>query len=159
MTYDERLVLIKEWFVRDIASRFSTPNGIDPKIAASDTIEAVNSYIPASVTHETMGQLLASITRELARSARSRTLPTVRDFIAATSDAAQKRTDARTITTRTETIPPYLRITVARIRAGDAISDTWLRGSMREELLSMTDITEKDLEPYEKYLASAAHKQ
>lgn len=159
MTYEERIVIIKEWFVRDIATRFSTPSGIDPKIAASDTIEAVNSYIPTSVTPEAMGQLLASITKELARSARSRTLPTVRDFISAASDASQKRTAALTVTSEPETMSPYLRVTVARIRAGEAISDTWLRGTMRAELLSTTDITEKDLEPYEKYLALAAYKQ
>jgi hypothetical protein len=84
MNYDQRINYLKNWFGSDILSRFNMPKELDQKIIAMDTIEAVNRNIPNGVDKERMGQLVASITKELAQSATSRTLPSIKAFVDAT---------------------------------------------------------------------------
>lgn len=150
MNYDQRISFLKNWFGADILSRFNMPRDLDPKIIAGDTIEAVNSNIPNSIDKERMGQLVASITKELAQSATSRTLPSIKAFIDATRSASKKLREARTEATHSPVGLDTLKITEARIRAGEAISDTFLRGTMREILIAKTSITDADLAAYER---------
>ena len=149
MNYDQRISYLKNWFGNDILSRFNMPRDLDQKIIAMDTIEAVNNNIPSDVTPERLGQLVASITKELAQSATSRTLPSIKLFIDATRSASKRLREARTEATHSSVGLDTLKITEARIRAGEAISDTFLRGTMREMLIAKTSITDADLAPYE----------
>ena len=80
MTYEERIEVIKAWFLSDIAPRFTNPSGVDPKITAKDTIEGVNSAIPSKLTPEMLSFILNKTTSEIVRTAKTRTLPIVRDF-------------------------------------------------------------------------------
>jgi len=65
------------------------PRDVDPKIAAMDVIEAINGNLPSPLTEERIGILLASITREVSRSAKSRTLPTAKEFVDAVKALTQ----------------------------------------------------------------------
>jgi len=131
------------------------PRDVDPKIAAMDVIEAINGNLPSPITEERIGGLLASITREVARSAKSRTLPTAKEFV----DAVRALTQSGQIATHSASNDSWridpLEITIKRIRAGDSICETWLKGPKREQLLR--HVNESDLRPYDVYIA--AHMQ
>lgn len=159
MTYDERITVIKKWFKESITTRFSLPSGIEPAIVFNDTVEAVNSQVPNSITLDKINIILASVTKEISRSAKSRTLPIVKEFVDATKMASVRLSVATQGTSVTSYDHDTYRIAEARIRKGEKISELFLRGTMRDKLLEITSITAKDLEPYEKYLAYAAHKQ
>lgn len=155
MNYDERIAHIKDWFKSDITVRFTMPRDIDPKIAANDVIEAINSNLPSPITPERIGNLLASITREVSRSAKSRTLPTAKEFV----DAVRALTQSGQIATQSSDKEAWhtdpLQITIKRIRAGQPFCESWLKGKKREELLR--HVTSAELEPYDLYMA--AHMQ
>ncbi len=156
MNYDQRISYLKNWLGTDILSRFNMPRDLDQKIIAMDTIEAVNRNLPSPINKERMGQLVALITKELTQSAQTRTLPNVKAFIEATRFAT-RGTAAETALTPSVGRDTY-KINEARIRAGEAIPDTFLRGTMREQLIARTSITDADLAPYES-VDYTAHKQ
>ena len=156
MNYNQRIAYLKNWFGTDILSRFNMPRDLDHKIIAMDTIDAVNGNLPGNIDKERMGQLVALMTKELSQSATSRTLPSIKAFIDAARSAMKRQGAARTGPSRSEVSIDTLKITEARIRAGESISDTFLRGTMRASLIANTSITDEDLEPY---VDTAAHKQ
>lgn len=128
------------------------PRDVDPKIAAMDVIEAINGNLPSPLTEERIGTLLASITKEVSRSAKSRTLPTAKEFV----DAVKALTQSGQIAPRSSTegawrIDP-LQIALKHIRAGEPLCASWLKGSKRKELLRHINVS--DLEPYDLYLAA-----
>lgn len=157
MNYDERISHLKEWLKTDILTRFNMPRDLDPKIVAMDLIEAINRNLPSSTTPELMSHLLASIAKEVAQSARSRTLPPIKDFLDAARNASRSGVAPHTEPSHTS-LDPYA-MAAQRIRSGQAVSDTYLKGPSREKLKQKTGITDLELEPYDMMLHSAAHKQ
>lgn len=155
MDYNQRVSHISNWFKADIITRFGMPRDVDPKVAAVDVIEAINANIPSPISAEQIGNLLASITKEVSRSAKSRTLPTVKEFI----DATRASTQSRQIATHSANSGSWhidpLAIAVKRVRAGEAICESWLREPRRKELLK--HVPEERLQKYDLYIA--AHKQ
>jgi len=102
-----------------------------------------------------MGNLLASITKEVARSAKSRTLPTIKEFVDAARVSAQSgQTASHSANSDGWRIDP-LEITVKRVREGQAICQSWLSGIRRTELLK--HVSEDQLQKYDLYIA--AHTQ
>ena len=155
MNYDQRMAIISNWFKADIVPRFNMPRDVDPRISATDVMEAVNSNIPSPTTPERMGNLLASITKEVARSAKSRTLPTIKEFVDAARVSAQSgQTASHSANSDGWRIDP-LEITVKRVRAGESICQSWLSGIRRTELLK--HVSEDQLRKYDLYIA--AHTQ
>ena len=155
MNYDQRIASITNWFRAEITIRFNMPRDVDPKIAAMDVIEAINGNLPSPLTEERIGTLLASITREVSRSAKSRTLPTAKEFV----DAVRTLTQSGQIAPRSSTEEAWridpLQIALKRIRAGEPLCESWLNGGKREQLLRHINVG--DLEPYDLYMA--AHTQ
>lgn len=155
MDYNQRISLITNWFKSDMIVRFNMPKDIDPKVAALDVIEAINSNMPSHFDSERIGNFLASITKEVSRSAKSRTLPTPKDFV----DAARASTQTQQISTHSglnetgDTDP--VKLIAAKVRAGEPIGDGWLFGERRQKLLKL--VSESQLERYDLYIA--AHKQ
>ena len=163
MNYDQRIAIIKSWFKSDITSRFNMPRDLEPVVVALDAVEAVNSHIFSGCNEQQLSQVVAFITKDLVQTAKSRTLPTVKEFAEAASRASERMRatlSAMNPRPRGDTpANPNLLITEARIKRGDVISDLYLRGTMREELLEHTSITAEDLIPYEKTLAYTAYSQ
>lgn len=155
MNYDERIAHIKTWFQSDITVRFNMPRDVDPKIAAMDVIDAINGNLPSPLTQERIGTLLSSITKEVSRSAKSRTLPTAKEFV----DAVRTLTQSGQIATHSASNDTWridpLHIAIKRVRAGESICESWLRGDNRKRLLG--HVNESDLAPYDVYIA--AHTQ
>jgi hypothetical protein len=157
MDYSQRITHIKSWFKSEVTKRFSMPKDLDAVTVATDAIEAVNSNLPSNLTPALLTLLLEKTLKDAMRNARSRTLPLPKDFAESAGRASKDAgaslsapsSDAKGIDT--------FKVTEGRIRAGQAISDIFLRGTMRKLLLENTSITESDLVPYE--LAIAAHKQ
>lgn len=156
MDYDERIALVTNWFKAEIAVRFSMPNAIDPKVAATDVIEAVNSQLPSQLNKERIGNLLASITREVARSAKSRTLPPTKEFIDAARATVEAHLKASTMPTLPEENNSPARRVAALIRRGEPVGEHWFKGSMRQQLRD-AGVTDDEMHPYDLYIA--AHMQ
>jgi hypothetical protein len=120
-----------------------------------DVIEAINANLPSPLSAEQIGNLLASITKEVSRSAKSRTLPTIKEFI----DAARASSQSRQIATHSADSASWridpLQIAVKRVRAGESLCESWLHGPKRKQLLE--HVTEDQLQKYDLYIA--AHKQ
>lgn len=155
MDYNQRISHISNWFKSDIIVRFNMPRDVDPKIAAVDAIEAINANLPSPISAEQIGNLLASITKEVSRSAKSRTLPTVKEFVDAARASAQSRQIATHSADSTSWRIDPLQIAVKRVRAGDALCESWLHGVRRKQLLE--HVSEDQLRKYDLYIA--AHKQ
>ncbi len=157
MTYEQRIAQITMWFRDEIATRFTMPNGVDPKVTVNDTVEAINAYIPSHLKPEQIGNLLASVTREVARSAKSRTLPTAKEFIDATKHSGMAyQLQQGTIQIDTNKIDP-LKLAAHRIKTKQPVAEDWLRGNRRELLIRHGNVTEEELRPYDLYIA--AHMQ
>jgi len=155
MDYNHRIAIITDWFKSDMIVRFNMPRDIDPKIAAIDVIEAINSNMPSHLNGEQIGNFLAAITKEVSRSAKSRTLPTAKEFLEAARASSQThQISTHSAPTSLDYTDP-LKIAVARIRAGNPVADSWLFGVRRKQILQ--HVSESDLEKYDLYIA--AHMQ
>jgi hypothetical protein len=157
MTYEQRIEFLKDWFKTNIVTRFNMPRDLDPTIVAMDVIEAINRNIPSNATHERMSSLVAPIAKEITQSARTRTLPSVKEFIEAMNAGRQSHGQAHTDDVTTE-VDMY-QLSAKRILRGCAVSDLYLRDPHRKKLIDEYDLTEKDFEPYDQWLATTAHKQ
>ena len=156
MNYEQRMDYIRNWFRNDMLTRFTPPTGGDPKSLANDTIEAVNSNIPSNLNKEQMDNILSSLTKDIVHSARSRTLPVVKDFVTSTRKATQSLRESAGVALHSDWSLDLFELTARRVRAGEAIAEAFLYGRQREELKKRTGITDADLE---KYIAPAAHTQ
>ena len=156
MNYEQRITVIKDWFRNDMLTRFTPPTGADPKAIATDTIEAVNNNIPSTINQEQMNNILSSLTKDIVHSAKSRTLPIVKDFIASTRKCTQAHREGGRIGIKEEwSLDPFT-TAARRIRAGEAVSEAFLYGRQKEELKRRTGINEGDIQ---KYLDPTAHTQ
>lgn len=156
MNYDQRMNYILNWFRNDMLTRFTPPTGTDGKALAHDIIEAVNTNIPSNLSQEQMNNILSSITKDIVQSARSRTVPIVKDFIASTRKATQTYRESAGAPLGSDWSLDTFEVAARRIRAGEAVSEAFLYGRQRDELMRRTGITKTDLE---KYIAPAAHTQ
>ena len=157
MNYEERMTILKEWFKTDMMSRFAMPRDLDPKVVAMDVIESINRNIPSGLNKQQMGSLVASITKEITQSARTRTLPSVKEFMDALKNTPETRSQPRTVQS-THQMDDYA-LSAQRIRQQSAVSDMYLRDPHRKKLIEEYNITYEDLAPYDKWLAMTAHKQ
>lgn len=144
MTFDERMARVKAWMKSDVLARFSPPRGVDPAIAAKDVAEAVNRSIAGHLGPDAFDAMLTKILAEVVKQARGRTLPTVRDF----TEAARACADSKPATPGTGRIVNLYALTERKIRAGEPVSDRWLKEPGRSELLANTSLTDTDLAPY-----------
>ena len=156
MNYDQRIDYILNWFRDNILTRFTPPTGTNAKTLANDIVEAVNSNIPSNLTKEQMDNILSSLTKDIVHSARSRTLPVTKDFIASTRNASQKLRESAGAALDSSWSLDLFQITARRVRANEPIAEAFLFGRQREELKARTGITDADLE---KYIDPTAHKQ
>ena len=156
MNYDQRIDYILNWFRDNILTRFTPPTGTNAKTLANDIVEAVNSNIPSNLTKEQMDNILSSLTKDIVHSARSRTLPVTKDFIASTRNASQRLRESAGAALDSSWSLDLFQITARRVRANEPIAEAFLFGRQREELKARTGITDADLE---KYIDPTAHKQ
>lgn len=155
LNFEKRLAAIKAWIKADIFTRFKPAQGVDLVVSLTDVAEAVNRHLPARVDDVIMPGLLEKVRQHVVDNAISRTLPPVRDFIAATRAACKTRGEpAGEAFEGSAYLTGYKHVELL-IRAGKPIPDTYLRNTMRKELLEHTSITDQDLYPYEQSLARA----
>ena len=157
MNYDQRIQFLKDWFGSDMLSRFNMPRDLDPKIVAMDVIETINRNIPNDTNKQRMSSLVASITKEVTQSAKTRTLPSVKEFMDAVRIATQSGRAPRSVQT-TAQFDDY-QLNADRIRQRAAVSDMYLRNPHRKKLIQEYHLTEEDFHPYDKWVEHTAHKQ
>lgn len=154
MTYEQRMAVLNAWLRAELAPRFTMPRDLDPKVVATDVLEAINSHLPARLTEDQVRGFLSTILKDITRNAKSRTLPTTKEFIDATRGAVETlKAMAATPLADTPSIDPVA-LTAKRVRAREPIGDMWLRGSLRQLLMAKTGITNEDLAPYDLYIAA-----
>jgi len=157
MNYDERISFLKEWFKSDIARRFNMPRDLEPTVVAMDIIEAINRNLPSKVTKERMSSLVAPIAKEVTQSAKTRTVPSVKEFMDAMSKVSKSHAEPHTDTS--DDLPDPYQLNANRIRSGGAVGELYLRGKHRKKLIEEYHITEEELQPYDEWVANTAHKQ
>jgi len=155
MNYDARISLLKAWFKEQIVTRFNMPRDLDPKIVALDIIEAINRNIPSQTDEEQMRNLVASIAKEVAQSAKTRTVPSVKEFIEATRNVHRSDTEPRSVGSNDFMDPTH--INAQRVRSGEPVSDYYISGKGRQLLIRHAGLNEGDFHNYD--LAIAAHMQ
>lgn len=145
MNYEMRMSAVKQWLKTDILPRFSAPNNVDKATAANDVAEAVNSNIPRVSNMDQFNTHLEGVRKHIIGNARSRTLPVPKDFI----EACRETTKSKATSSQHHTYKacPY-KITENRVKAGEAISSTWLTDRMIDDLIANTNLTMEDLKPY-----------
>lgn len=157
MNYDQRISFLKEWFKTDMLSRFAMPRDLDPKIVAMDVIDTLNRNIPSPINKDQLTTIVASITREVTQTSRTRTLPSVKEFRDAIKNTPESRGAPRSVQSTFE-MDDY-QLAASRILQGGAVSDMYLRNPHRKKLIEKYNITDEDLEPYDRWLATAASMQ
>ena len=157
VNYDQRISFLKEWFKSDIVTRFNMPRDLDPTIVAMDVIDALNRNLPNQITQERMSHLVATTAKEVTQSAKTRTLPSVKEFTDGLRTAM--RGDTRGATGPTRYVADHYAINAKRIAQCQAVPDMYLRDPHRKRLIKEHGLSEQDFEPYQHYLASTAHKQ
>ena len=157
MNYDQRMLFLKQWFKSDIVSRFNMPRDLDPTIVAMDVIEAINRNLPSPINRERMSHLVAITAKEVTQSAKTRTLPSVKEF----TDGLRMsmRVDGSRATAPTQYLADPHSINAKRIAQEQPVPDMYLRDPHKAKLIKEHGLTERNFEPYQGHLANAAHKQ
>lgn len=148
MKYEDRIAIVRAWFKDEITKRYTMPSGLDATTVATDIIESINNNIPAQAEAVDFKIILEHTLKHVTRTTRTRTLPVVGMFLAGVAEGV-KRIDVSTYVEPTEPVDTMVQLTAKRIKAGEAIGDMWLRGTLRAQLLNHTNITEDDLAKYE----------
>jgi len=133
------------------------PRDLEPTVVAMDIIEAINRNLPSKVTKERMSSLVAPIAKEVTQSAKTRTVPSVKEFMDAMSRVSKSHAEPRTDTS--DDLPDSYQLNANRIRSGAAVGELYLRGKHRKKLIEEYHITEEDLHPYDEWVANTAHTQ
>lgn len=152
MNYEMRMQMVRNWLKKDILPRFSAPSNVDKTAVLQDVAEAVNANLPRVDSGDRFNQYLGAVTKHVVYSARGRTLPPPKDFVGACREATKAKAVGVSFKQAT-TFCPY-KITEQRVKAGEAISSTWLTDRMLHELIANTNLTMEDMTPY-----IVAHKQ
>jgi hypothetical protein len=152
MNYEMRMEMVRGWLKKEMLPRFSAPSSVDKGVALQDVAEAVNANLPRVDSGERFTHYLTGVAKHVVQHARGRTLPTPKDFI----DACREVTKAKAVGVsfkQATKFCPY-KITEQRVKAGEAISSTWLTDRMLDDLIANTNLTMEDMMPY-----VVAHKQ
>ncbi len=155
MTYDERITFLKSWFKLELAVRFNMPRDLDPTVVAMDIIESMNRNIPNKITQEQMSSLVALTAKEVTQSARTRTLPSVKEILDALRTSTQRTREPQQDTSNS--FADTYQLNANRIRLGEPVSETYLKGDMKKKLINEYKLKEEDFDKY--YIESNAHMQ
>lgn len=146
MTFEQRMSMVKQWLKDEILPRFTAPTNVDRVRTLQDVADAVNANIPSVQNMDQFRTHLESVGRKVIQNAKSRTLPVPKDFIDACRETTKSRNENAGPAKSSRSCP--YKITEKRVRAGEAIADTWLSELQLEDLLANTSLTMEDMKPY-----------
>jgi hypothetical protein len=144
MIFEQRMALVKAWMKEEIMPRFSPPSGLDASKLAMDIAEAVNSAVPNVTNEQHFKYLLEQVQKNILKSARTRVMPTVKEFSAACSKLAIP--DEAKVNEGWK-LCPYT-ITEKQVRSDQPIAAYWLEEHRLAELLDNTNLTMEDMRKY-----------
>jgi len=151
MSFDQRINAIKNWMKEEILPRFNPPSNLNPTLILSDIANGLNAHLPAKIEPDQMPSILRHVQDNLIRNAMSRTLPAVRYFIEASKNIPRSDGESRQIGQTHSDMSTYLRLAIDRVRGGKPVSDFYIEGKGRRQLLQH-GITEDELAPYDEYI-------
>jgi len=149
MNYEQRIAIIKDWFKSDIATRFTVPSGVDPKVMASDCIEILNSCIPPVKDIKRLKYILTETQKLLVKTSRTRTIPIAKDFSTAAAEVI-KRLEPDQVNTSLHKLDP-LAIAAKRIKAREPVGESYLKGELLKALLGTKLVSELDIAAYKQH--------
>lgn len=152
MTFEQRMLVVKQWLKDEILPRFTAPTNVDKMRTLQDVADAVNANIPRVENPDQFKSHLDSVGRKVVQNAKSRTLPVPKDFIEACREATKSKAINNGVP-KSVLMCPYS-ITEKRVKAGEAIGSTWLSELQLAKLFEKTSLTMEDMQPY-----IVAHKQ
>jgi hypothetical protein len=148
ITYDMRIAAVRQWLKEEIFTRFTAPQGADPKLLANDTVELVNKSLPNCTTMEQFKKLLDLTRDHMQVTARSRTLPVPKDIKEACRLALGSGRLAPVEDGQGAWRPDTYALVEKAVRNGNPISDHHLSDVGLERLFKHTTLTREELEPY-----------
>ena len=154
MNYENRKRLISNWLF-EFLKRYEAPPHFDKDAARQEMIlmvEDINSEIP-KCEESSMKYLLEKVSSFVRKNAKSRRWPTINIFV---SGVKEYRSDVTV--TEVDAIPSlpkdhdHSTYYANKIKRREEVPDHWIVGISGQRLLEQKLVTEKDLEPYKKYL-------
>jgi len=154
MTYDQRLQLIKNELL-NILSSYAIPKHLESDRAAQSEIQGIvrviNQKFSNNTNEEHMRGTMDRAMLKLKEAHKSRSWPTAADIIKAVTTSMT--TSFKGVEAGKPWKPDTLEINAARIKNGEPVSETYIRGTMAQKLLDLGMITEAHLQPYLEYLS------
>lgn len=154
MTYDQRIELIKNELM-NILSSYAIPKHLEGDSAAQSEIQGIvrviNQKFSNNTNEEHMRGTMDRAMLKLKEAHKSRSWPTAADIIKAVTTSMT--TSFKGVEAGKPWKPDTLEINAARIKNGEPVSETYIRGTMAQKLLDLGMITEAHLQPYLEYLS------
>lgn len=154
MTYDQRIELIKNELM-NILSSYAIPKHLEGDRAAQSEIQGIvrviNQKFSNNTNEEHMRGTMDRAMLKLKEAHKSRSWPTAADIIKAVTTSMT--TSFKGVEAGKPWKPDTLEINAARIKNGEPVSETYIRGTMAQKLLDLGMITEAHLQPYLEYLS------
>ena len=150
MEYEQRMSVIRDW-VGELVTRYERPSHLQHEKAAAelrDMAEDLNSEIPAGQNREQLNGILERTARQIRKRHRTRSWPTINLVVSAAKDSLPANLSTAAVKPETLRADRSQQIAARRIKAGEAVSETWLVGRDSETLLAEGLVTLDDLAPY-----------
>ena len=154
MNYDARIQLIRNELM-NILGTYAIPKHLEDEKRAQAEVEGIcrliNQKFPNDTNEDHICGTMDRAMLKLKEAHKSRSWPTSAEISAAVS---KSMTSASTCTVGSGPWKPdTLKINAARIKNGEPVSETYIRGTMAQKLLDLGMITEAHLQPYLEYLS------
>ena len=162
MDYQSRMRILTG-LTNDFLRSFQRPHHLTDDLALAEIrsiAEEVNALCATSLTPDAFRSRVEDAFRELRKGYTQRQWPTVAHFIRAVETTAPKWAKALEATNAANAggagLNNDIQNAAKRIKAGEAVGDTWVFGRGAVELLNANLVTEDDLRPYRSALYFSA---
>lgn len=155
MNYDDRMRQIRPW-VADMVARFDRPNHLTHDKAEQelrDMAEDLNYSLPSKITADSLASTLDRTSRAIRMKQRTRTWPTIQMVISCARESLPKPDMLKPQAPQSMQANMSDRINARRIKAGQAVAESYITGNGRDRLLDAKLIEAADLERYDQAIA------
>tara|TARA_R110001606_G_scaffold395594_1_gene568150 strand:- start:740 stop:1237 length:498 start_codon:yes stop_codon:yes gene_type:complete len=154
MKYEDRKRVISSWLF-NLLKRYEAPSHLDEAAAREEMVlmvEDINSEVP-NISENGLKDHLERVARFVRKNQTSRRWPTISIFVKGVRENSKNFDASDAIRSEGASWNDPMLINAKRIKRGEAVDDTYLLGSRRDELVRLGYINLSDIEPYEKTLA------
>ena len=154
MNYEQRIRLILGELIK-MMEGYAEPKHLNTRKKQEDEarniVRMLNQKFPSNATEDHIRGTMDRALLKLKETHKSRTWPTAADISKAVTTSMT--TSFKGVEAGKPWKPDTLEINAARIKNGEPVSETYIRGTMAQKLLDLGMITEAHLQPYLEYLS------